>query len=333
MLISVVLIYDTHTLFNKVNVDAREEVAHLQEAKELELQPPLNITWKRGKDMPFAMNYNPDVAVLKEMVYVGGGGGRTVGKGEYIVMVYDIQRDSWNILPPYSFYWFSLTVLNNQLVLVGGVDNNHVDRTNKLGVWDDKARWTHPFPPMPTARSGAMVVTHNNRWMVVAGGYSLLEGSCSEVEIFDSSARQWYLGTSLPVRGYKMSSTVIKNMWYLLGGYTRAKSRKVLYINLNHLIIQAISDLPTSSPPSEWCFLPDTPLKRSAALALNGALLAVGGKYGGSAMYLYQPRSRSWSKIKEQLCSERDECVCTVLPCGKVFIVGGNTEQIHIGIV
>ena len=34
----------------------------------------LNIVWSRGPDMPFSMNYYPNVAVLEHKVYVGGGG-------------------------------------------------------------------------------------------------------------------------------------------------------------------------------------------------------------------------------------------------------------------
>ena len=238
------------------------------------------------------------------------------------------------MLPPYSFYWFSLTVLNDQLVLVGGVDKKTNKRTNKLGVLDDKVQWTHPFPPMPTARSGATVVTHNNRWLVVAGGFNELVGSCSEVEIFDISVRQWYCGTPLPIRGYKISSTIIKNTWYLLGGYSIEviSTDRVLCINLNNLIIQAISQPHTSSLPAEWRFLSKTPTTRSTALALNGALLAVGGESEGSAVCLYQPRSRRWAKVETPFCIGREQCACTVLPSGKVFVVGGSyTEQVHIG--
>ena len=305
---------------------------HLSELQLSELKPPINITWKRGKDMPFMMSYYPDIAVLKEIVYVGGGGLPIVNMGTetHTVMMYDIQRDNWKMLPPYSFYWFSLTVLNDQLVLVGGVDEDD-ERTNKLGVLDDKAQWTHPFPPMPTARSGATVVTHSNRWLVAAGGYNEFCDSGSEVEIFDLSVRQWYRGTSLPIEGYKMSSTIIKNTWYILGGFTyETTDREVLCVNLNDLIIQAISQRPTSSPSTEWYILPSTPLVRSTALALNGALLAVGGELEGSAVCLYEPRCRRWNKV-EELLSEREQCACTVLPCGKVFIVGGATEQVHIG--
>ena len=66
--------------------------------------------------------------------------------------------------------YFSLAALNNRLVLVGGKDRKSFDlRSNILGVWDEKARrWCHPYPPMPTPRSGAAVATQGDKWLVVS---------------------------------------------------------------------------------------------------------------------------------------------------------------------
>ena len=61
---------------------------------------------------------------------------------------------------------------------MGGKDS----KTGILGVWDKKLqRWCHPYPPMPTARSGAAVVTLEDRWPTVAGG--TCKSGKSEVEI------------------------------------------------------------------------------------------------------------------------------------------------------
>ena len=209
----------------------------------LDLKLELNATWERGQDMPLALDYYPTAALLKGKVYVGGGGGAMMG---HYVTVYDIEKDNWIIMPPYSFYWFSLAVLNDQLVLVGGVGPSN-ERTDTLGVWEDRvmqtSKWTHPFPPMPTARSGAMVLTWRNRWLIIAGGYNEndYKGSLSEVEIFDISTSEWYRGSSLPIPAYKMSSAVIKNTWYLLGGYSVGFDEQAFSIDMNDLIVDAIS--------------------------------------------------------------------------------------------
>ena len=133
-----------------------------------------------------------------------------------------------------------------------------------------------------------------------------------------------------------MSSTVIRNTWYLLGGYSyHGSDREAFGINLNDLIIETISQPFTNlQTQTGWNFLPETPYERSAALDLNGALLAVGGESEGSTtLCLYCPSHDSWTKIEGMLFRGGDECACTILPCGKVFIVGGDSQQVHIGTV
>ena len=279
--------------------------------------------------MPLGLNYYPTAILLKGKVYVGGGGGSMMG---HYVTVYDIEKDNWIIMPPYSFYWFSLAALNDQLVLVGGVGPSG-ERTDTLGVWEDRMtqtwKWTHPFPPMPTARSGAMVLTWRNRWLIVAGGYN--EGSLSGVEIFDFSASEWYHGSPLPMPAYKMSSAVIKNTWYLLGGYSVKFMDQSFSIDLNDLIVHSISET-SHSQPVQWLSIPTPPAHMSAALAINECLLSLGGSPNDSAIYIYQPKSQVWIRVGE-LPLPRKECVCVVLPSGKLLVAGGNSdsEQVDIG--
>ena len=281
--------------------------------------------------MPFTSDYYPTIAVLKGKVYIGGGGNAMMG---HYVTVYDIERDSWTTMPPYDFYWFSLADLNNQLVLVGGVGQDG-QRTNTLGVWEDRTRnskWTYPLPPMPTARSGAMVLTQRNRWLIIAGGYNEVEESPSVVEIFDVTTSEWYRGSSLPIEAYKMSSAVIKNTWYLLGGYSAGFDDQVFSVDLNDLIVHAISQPNLSSSPTQWQSIREAPVRMSAALAINDRLFALGGSQNSSAIYLYQPSGKeAWVRVGG-LPSTRKECVCTVLPNGKILIVGGDSNSEHVDI-
>ena len=307
-----------------------------------EIGLPLNISWECSQDTPIMMDYYPDAVVLKGRMFIGGGvygaDARTyliTGLGQYAVMIYDIKKETWGTLPHYNFYWFSMTSFNDQLVLVGGVQRHTPKRTNLLGVWNDRgghSKWTHTIPPMPTSRSGATVITHNNRWMLVAGGFHERNGCLSVVEIFDNLTKQWYGSTPLPFKGFKLSSTVIKNAWYLLGGYstdTGRRNKQVIYADLNDLIAQAILQSAVVSP-AQWLSLPDTPLKRCTALALNGALLAVGGESDDLTICLYQPTCKTWIRSEELLCARKD-CACVILPGKRLILVGGDTTQVQIG--
>ena len=207
--------------------------------------------------MPIGMWGYPRVAVFKGKVYIGGGLASSAKECQ-TVMVYDPQQDSYDTLPPYTCKYFAMTVVNNQLVLVGGDDVHANRKTNMLGVWDELSRrWTHPIPPMTTACSSPSVAVHNNRWLVVIGGYGD-GGALSRVEILDTCLRQWYHGAPLPQTYCQVLPATIGSMCYLLGGSTEgpAPSKKVFSMCLDNFVSQATSQPPDSASapptPSPW---------------------------------------------------------------------------------
>ena len=282
--------------------------------------------------MPYSVGYYPEAVVLEGKVFIGAGS----SSDSKTIMVYTIEHDEWNVLPPYEYFWFGMTSINNSLILVGGVKEDSDDRTNQLGVWDEKRQnWTHPFPQMPTACSGSTVVTYEDRWLMVAGGYTATDAMLSSVEILDIFTGYWYHASPLPIRQYKMSSVIIGNMWYLLGGYIYYPNEHVLCACIDDLIYKAVLQ---HNSPSPWQLLPDTPCSKPTALVLNGSLLAVGGKAETNlkTIHLYQPSNKRWVEFGDLPIAKR-ECACAVLPSGEVFIAGGygsmlsSDSQVHIG--
>lgn len=279
----------------------------------------MELEWRRAKDMPYSMDYYPEAVVIEGKVYIGGGS----GSSDETVMVYGIEQDEWSLLPPYQFYWFGMTSVNNQLVLVGGTAD---ERTKLLGVWDEESQiWTHPFPPMNVARSGPAVITYNKRWMVVAGGFDG-RSALESVEILDVVAGKWFHGASMPLshQQYKLSTTVIGNMWYLMDGF--GYTERVLCASLDDLITTASLSVVTPTQPL-WRLLPIIfSLEGSTAITLHGALIALGGSHIRSkCLYAYQPSSKSWVKAGE-MPIERHQCACAVLPSDELFIVGGSAH-------
>ena len=278
------------------------------------------------------------MVMFKEMVYIGGGV-TSSNRDELTVMVYEPKQDSWDSLPPYTYRYFSMAVIDNQLVLVGGREVENADnKTNNLGVWNEQSkRWTHPFPPMTTACNSPSVATHNNRWLVVMGGRG--DGSTtilSRIEILDTTEPvQWYQAASLPQPLCQLPLATIGNMCYLLGGFTKGgpgSSRKVFNVCLDDLISQAVSQPASASAPpipvpSPWQSLSDTPMFGSTALIFNGALLAIGGdESGSSAIHMYQPSSNSWV-VAGELPTKRCYSGCIVLPTGELLIAGGGWDE------
>ena len=68
-----------------------------------------------------------------------GGGIASPANNRYIVMAYKIVSQEWSQLPQYTACWFAMTVIHNQLTLVGDCDHND-KAANVLGVWDADGR-------------------------------------------------------------------------------------------------------------------------------------------------------------------------------------------------
>ena len=109
-------------------------------------------------------------------MYVGGGKiiDWPTRENGYKVMKYDVAKKKWSMLPRYIARSFTMVIVNNHLVLVGGKESGRVtDKvTDKLGVWEaDEKKWTHPYPKMPTARSRCSAFVYgNSEWLVTVGG-------------------------------------------------------------------------------------------------------------------------------------------------------------------
>ena len=126
---------------------------------------------------------------------------------------------------------------------------------------------------------------------------------------------------------YDLTSCVIGNMVYLLGGWIRdgmTSNEHVFSVSLDKLISNAVSPS-TGATPSPWSTLENLPVELSTALALQGSLLAVGG-WRSSAILAYQPSSKSWVKVGD-LPREQWMCGCAILPNGELLVAGGQYKE------
>ena len=270
--------------------------------------------------MPVEIGSYSRVVVIESKIYIGGGNARAV-------IVYDIYDDEMNKLPRLDYKYYCMTAHNSQLVVVGGQHHSTGKNTNELSVWHtERSVWTHPYPPMTIPSCWSSVISYD-RFIIVVGGMGE-DGKCiARVQVLDTTIRQWYQTTPLPKPCYDLTSCVIGNMVYLMGGWSRdgmTLNEHVFSVSLDKLVSNAVSPS-TGVTRSPWSTLENLPVTLSTALALQGSLLAVGG-LGSSAILAYQPSSKSWVKVGG-LPREQWMCGCAILPNGELLVAGGRYKE------
>ena len=260
--------------------------------------------------MPRVM-WDPQSVTVDTVVYIAD-------TASGVILRYDPHINELTELPHCQYWCFTLTELTHQLVKVGGRDVSTLKTSKTVSVYDPSQRsWNQPYPPMNTPRYYPAVSTYHQR-LVVAGGSDDSWTDLGSVEILNTSVHhcQWLSATGLPVRCRLMSAAITHGTLYLLGG---TLGKQVLSVSLSALT-------QTDKPPTQWRTLPDTPLERSTAIAVQGSLLAVGGSHGGqrsSAIHVYDQEKNAWNKVGD-LPTERQDCACCLLLSGEVLVAGGE---------
>ena len=112
----------------------------------------------------------------------------------------------------------------------------------------------------------------------------------------------------------------------MLGGYDKdGCTKSVLACSLTNLL-QSSSQ---TSSHSVWKNICDAPVCNSTCVAVDGELLAVGGRTEQrkitSAVYKYNPTTNLWDLINNMPIA-RFDCLVAVLPTKELIVVGGQVQ-------
>ena len=312
--------------------------------------PRAQLTWKRCTDLPSPMVFAQAVAVGKT-VYFGSG---TVTMSEapsdspnYQLYKYDSTQDTWSPVPGCPVVGFGMVEFLGRLMLVGGAyestdedSGSSLTLTNDVHTLEDETgEWEKSVPAMPTARLLPTVLSYDSS-IVACGGIILdaAHDSCvSTVEVFSNQTLQWYQAGALPLACIGMSSTIIQDDCYLLGGFTDTDfdhpTAVVLSVNLPDLIHDAlpkqglVNGSVDQSASQVWYSYPEAPRYASAAANIGKCLLTLGGsderlEHKSGALHVYSPLTESWLRI-EDIPVPCFACAVVKLPSGDILMMGG----------
>ena len=221
-----------------------------------------------------------------------------------------------------------MAILTDKLILVGGFNPSTWKATNQVAVWEGEGtsrEWTHPYPPMTTPRGSPAVVTYGDRLVVAGGMKSLIGDALATVEVLNTTTHQWLSASPLPVGCHEMTSAIVNQELFLLGGTLTTES---LVVSLPDITQSSVHSA-TTNKSVQWRTLPAPPLKDSAAISLCGSLLAIGGLHDNkrsTAIHIYQPATNNWSKVGD-LPSPRSSCSCALLSRGHILVAGGYNSN------
>ena len=264
--------------------------------------------------MPYAM-WQPHAVIVNEIVYLGDRYGESND-----ILEYDPQTCKWSKLPRYRCYNFTMTEDNHHLTLVGGWIRDR-GTSNAVSVFSASQRtWEQMYPPMNTPRKLPAVFTYRHK-LVAAGGIGPIShgrNDLATMEILDTSTphSQWFCTTPLPMGCHGMSSVIMHDTLYLLGG---SLGKQILSMSLTE----------TGKPPTQWLTLPDVPLESFTAITVHGYLLIVGRLHCGtytSDVYVYLQNKNIWTKTGD-VPTERYNCACCLLPSGEILVAGGDSKE------
>lgn len=279
--------------------------------------------------MPFGMTDYVQSVLVQEKVYIGGGRVNiNFSDKSFVVMEYDTVSGKWDLLPSYSKCDFTMAVISQQLVLIGGSDEEG-SVSKQLGIWKaDLKEWTQCYPEMSTARFGCSAFSRSD-WLVAAGGCDENYDPLCSVEILNTETKQWYTAPPLPLPLVDMKTALVEDVCYFMGDYEGGEESRPS----DQVFSMSVQDLLLHIDTNDACQydiceeITALPSKGSSPLSFGGSLFAVGGLDKDNntvdSIYHYQAPTKEWVKIGH-LPSPISSCTCIMISDKELLVAGGD---------
>lgn len=277
----------------------------------------LKIEWQQG--FPKPVKGTNHTAVLHEgKVYIGGGEFGTADPS-YQIDIYTPAINSWSNVPITTpCFWFGMTILNNRLIVVGG----------KIKTWrainsifSVERNQVIEYARMITPRSCATATGYQGM-LIIIGGVDDRARRLASTELFDSTTRQSYTTDDLPRPYYWLTSVIVGNTLYLLGGISDSKASSAAFTaSLDNLHTHQL----------KWNPHPDTPQCMPAAVSIQGRIITIGGteRKGNectSDIYVFNNAVHNW-EITGQYPSAIEKAAVVTVADDKIIVVGGTDKK------
>ena len=314
------------------------------------LNPKAQLKWKKCADLPSSLIFGQAITV-RDAVYFGSGTshmGEASSDCPHRILRYSPQRDSWTPLTDCPVVAFGMGCYLGELALVGGAYMSHDEGagspfslTGDIHLLDEaRQEWKRSLPPLLKPRMLSTIVSHAHSLMAIGG--IILDAThdqcLSSVEVYDGETGQWHRAAHLPLACIGMTSAVVGDTCYLLGGFTDTDfdrpTTHVFCASLSSLVQDAVGSrcgLVNGSLDDRgghmWTELVSSPRYAATAANLGNCLLTLGGsderlEHKSGALHVFSPLTRSWIRIEDIPVSCFASAVAK-LSDGDLLIIGG----------
>jgi N-acetylneuraminic acid mutarotase len=255
----------------------------------------------------------------KVLVVAGNGNGVYLSSAE----LYDPATGTWKnagILTPGRISATATLLYNGKVLVVGG-EGDHEKALASAEQFDPATgKWTETGA-MSNARYSPTATLLPNGKVLVAGGKDSVFNVLSSAELYDPATGKWTETGKLTTQRWRHTATLLSNGKVLVAGGSDS--------GMDRLSSAELYDPATG----KWTATGELNTKRydhTATLLHDGQVLVTGSDEGGYfegvvafGAELYNPATGKWT-VSRALSADRYGHTATLLPNGKVLIVGGD---------
>ena len=285
------------------------------------------LTWEKCADLPSPM-YGTSAVLHRENIYVMAGSTPQDETLDYVYS-YNINNNKWSRLPPPGHYYGILQIINDQLTVIGGVDNGTNKVTNKVSTFDNNTnQWKICYPDLMKPRNKPGVVTHEDHVIVLGGGTD--DGIFSDdIEVLNWTQPLHWMKSNikLPEPMWAPSLTISHDQLYIVGYDTSdGRNSRAYQLPINS-IISSIGQPPTSGQSNNWNTLPNAPHYSTALLPQSYPPVIIGGDdiqyVPTSDVTILDTTKNKWNRVVS--LSTPRTCIAVVpISHDSIIIIGGT---------
>jgi N-acetylneuraminic acid mutarotase len=284
-------------------------------------------SWTVGEKMP-TKRLETSAVTLDDKIYIIGGMNKRGSTN--IVEVYDSDTNKWSkvVSLPEKLDHTAAATFEGKIYVAGGFNSSGIS-TNFLFIYDPVTHKWERAANMPTARGAATAKFINGILYVIGGDETVLydidkvynpQGVVTSNEAYSPETNSWTIKSPMPTPRDHLSSAVIGENIYVLGG--RQPDIGPLFKDLN-------SNERYDPVNDTWDTLEPFPTNRSglAATSHDGKVYVFGGestKKTFDTNEVYDPKTGNWTSLTP-LPSPRHGLTAVTID-DKIYVIAGGPE-------